>query len=173
MPSLTQHVQSWQGRHHNSYGCILPLWAASSGCLFALKGNPQMLNRSETDENPYNICLTSADKLSQQFRRCSASHCFCFWTRIIANFRKFFVNFTSSACGPIHVIIRRQGNGVRKLYSSICGFFNKMLNIGVKRVVLLSNVWSNRIKCLPLYRQIPLASHKNSVPSGTFFIYGH
>ena len=32
-----------------------------------------MLNRSETDENPYNICLTSADKLSQQFRRCTAS----------------------------------------------------------------------------------------------------
>ena len=24
--------------------------------------NPQMLNRVETDENPYNICLTSADK---------------------------------------------------------------------------------------------------------------
>ena len=24
--------------------------------------NPQMLNRFETDENPYNICLTSADK---------------------------------------------------------------------------------------------------------------
>ena len=26
------------------------------------KNNPQMLNRFETDENPYNICLTSADK---------------------------------------------------------------------------------------------------------------
>ena len=25
------------------------------------KNNPQMLNRSETDGNPYNICLTSAD----------------------------------------------------------------------------------------------------------------
>ena len=37
------------------------------------KNNPQMLNRSETDENPYNICLTSADKTSHQLRHCSAS----------------------------------------------------------------------------------------------------
>ena len=34
------------------------------------KGNPQMLNRFETDDNPYNICLTSADKIqSSDFKR--------------------------------------------------------------------------------------------------------
>ena len=47
-------------------------------------------------------------------------------------------------------------------------FSNKMSNIGVTRVVFLSNVWSNKIKCQPLHQQIPLASQKNSVPSGTF-----
>ena len=28
-------------------------------------------------------------------------------------------------------------------------------------------------KFVSLYRQIPPASHKNSVPSGTFFVYRH
>ena len=33
--------------------------------------------------------------------------------------------------------------------------------------------WKIREKCLSLHRQIPPASHKNSVPSGTFFVYRH
>lgn len=36
------------------------------------------------------------------------------------------------------------------------------------RLVILPNVWFFGIECLHLQRQIPLASHKNSVPSGTF-----
>jgi len=31
--------------------------------------------------------------------------------------------------------------------------------------------WKINGKCLSLQRQIPPASHKNSVPSGTFFVY--
>ena len=65
------------------------------------------------------------------------------------------------------LIIRQQGNCVRKLYSPISGSPNKMLNMCVKRVALLSNIWFNRIKSLPLQRQILLAFHKNSIPSGT------
>lgn len=33
--------------------------------------------------------------------------------------------------------------------------------------------WKLKEKCLSLQRQIPPASHKNSVPSGTFFVYRH
>ena len=41
------------------------------------KGNPQMLNRSETDEHPYNICLTSADKTSSsEFKRIQTDRVF-------------------------------------------------------------------------------------------------
>ena len=33
--------------------------------------------------------------------------------------------------------------------------------------------WKLKEKRLSLYRQIPPASHQNSVPSGTFFVYRH
>ena len=33
--------------------------------------------------------------------------------------------------------------------------------------------WKLKEKCLSLHRQIPPASHQNSVPSGTFFVYRH
>ena len=39
--------------------------------------NPRMLNRFETDENPYNICLTSADKTSSsEFKRIQTDRVF-------------------------------------------------------------------------------------------------
>ena len=36
-----------------------------------------------------------------------------------------------------------------------------------------SELFVDSRKCLSLHRQIPPASHKNSVPSGTFFVYRH
>ena len=56
---IRQFANSWKYLwtflviHGNSWPHPRPL---------ADKYNPQMLNRFETDENPYNICLTSADK---------------------------------------------------------------------------------------------------------------
>ena len=41
--------------------------------------NPQMLHRSETDEHPYNISLTSADKTSSsEFKRIQNGQSFRF-----------------------------------------------------------------------------------------------
>ena len=37
----------------------------------------------------------------------------------------------------------------------------------------VSKTWKLKEKCLSLHQQIPPASHKNSVPSGTFFVYRH
>ncbi len=44
---------------------------------------------------------------------------------------------------------------------------------GQEKVEMSQKVWKIKQNCIPLHQQIPPASHKNSVPSGTFFVYRH
>ena len=44
---------------------------------------------------------------------------------------------------------------------------------GREMAEMSQKTWKLKEKCLSLHRQIPPASHKNSVPSGTFFVYRH
>ncbi len=39
---------------------------------------------------------------------------------------------------------------------------------GQEKVEMSQKVWKIKQNCIPLHQQIPPASHKNSVPSGTF-----